>query len=174
MSMRNIAPVVSTLDNLLRQSLAAVACGAREDETLARLNAIFDRIVRFYRTTKDILCQSVIDPASTTVEFDGTTLRCPRLLVQCAPLDAALWRVLTLVYTPIRSDLVALDIVHGNKSMRTSQLVQWTAKCGWCSAGIDLDREGHATLLRNALYESGLFASATMTLEPMCTEGAGE
>jgi hypothetical protein len=173
--MRNIAPVVSTLDTLLRQSLAAVPFNAtREDETLARLNAIFDRIVRFYRTTNDILCQSVIDPGSTTVEFDGTTLRCPRLLVQCAPLDAALLRALTLVYTPIRSDVVALDIVHGNKAMRTSQFIQWTTKYGWCSAGTDLDRECHATLLRNALYESGLFASTTMTLEALdrCEEAS--
>jgi hypothetical protein len=150
--MRNIAPVVSTLDNFLRQSLDAAACSAKkEDETLARLNAIFDRIARFYCTTIDVICQCVIEPSSTAVELDGGTLRCP----------------------PISSDVIILDIVHGSEAMRSSQFIQWTRGGGWCTAGIDLDREGHATLLRNALYESDLFASTTMTLEPLaCREEA--
>jgi hypothetical protein len=168
MSMRNIAPVVSTLDYLLRQSLAAVACNApREDETLARLNAIFDRIAQCYRTTNDVVCQCVIDPGSAAVELDGRTLHCPRLLVQCAQPDATALRAVTFVYVPIRSDLIALDIVHGSKAMRTSQFIQWTRGGGWCTAGMDLDREGHAKLLRIALYESDLFASTTMSLEPL-------
>lgn len=175
MSMKNIPPVVSTLDSLLQQSLAAIAHDERlDDDVRIRFGAAFDRIRRFYRATNGIVCQSIVEPGSVIVGTERRRpLRCARLLVQCMRPDAPASCALTFAYVPDRVDRIALDIVHADANYRTSQFFEWTAGDGWCSAdGTELDGERHADAVRRALYESDFFMPASMELVPLAKEAA--
>lgn len=173
MFMKNIPPVASTLDSLLRQSLAALAHEDRlNDEIRVRFDTAFNRIRRFYRATDVIVCQSVVEPGAVIVGVDRRRpLRCSRLLVQCFHPDTPTACALTLAYVPDRADRIALDIVQADANYRTSQFFQWTAAEGWCSdEGRDIDAESHAAAVRRALYESDLFTPRSMGLVPLATE----
>ncbi|WP_395641458.1 hypothetical protein [Rudaea sp.] len=166
--MKNIPPVVSTLDNLLHQTLPALARGTvREDEIRVRFDTAFDHIVRFYRAAETIACQCVVEPDGAVVEIDHRHIRCPRLLGQCLQTDSPVSRALTFAYVPDRADRIALDILHANANYRASQFFEWTARNGWCSAGgKELDGESHAATIRCAFYESDLFTPTSMELVP--------
>lgn len=174
MFMKNISPVASTLDNLLRQSLAALSRNDRllDDDIRTRFHEAFDRIKRFYRATKDVISQSVVEPGAVIVVTDRRRpIRCPRLLVQCMRPDAPVSLALTFAYVPDGADLIALDIVHADVNYRTSQFFQWTMTEGWCSAdGMQIDGESHAAVVRRALYESDLFTPGSMELVPLGME----
>jgi hypothetical protein len=172
MFMRNTSPVVSTLDSLLRQSLATLARGTSlDDDVRIRFNAVFDRIAGFYRAINDILCQCVVEQDGATIDVDRRPVRCPRLLVQCRQLDASVSRTLTFVYVPDRADRIALDILHANANYRTSQFFEWTFADGWCSDGrMELDAESHAAAVRRALFESDLFTPGSMELVPLAAD----
>lgn len=135
----------------------------------ARFHEAFDRIRRFYRATKDVVSQSVVEPGAVIVATDRrSAIRCPRLMVQCMRPDSKWSLSLTLAYVPDGADRIALDIVHADTSYRTSQFFQWTTAEGWCSDhGKYLDAENHAATLRRALHESDLFTPASMELVPL-------
>lgn len=171
--MRNIFPVMSPLDSLLRQSLAVLARGSSIDDKIrARFDAGFDRIRRFYRAADGIVCQSIVEPGSVVVGVErARPLRCSRLLVQCRLQDAPLSCALTLAYVPDGTDRIALDIVHADANYRTSQFFQWTTTEGWCSGdGREIEAESHAAAISRALYESDLFTPGSMELVPMTME----
>lgn len=173
MFMKNTSPVASTLDNLLRQSLAARAHEDRiDDDIRARFHEAFDRIKRFYRATKDVVSQSVVEPGVVIVATDRRRpIRCPRLLVQCMRPDSPVSLALTLAYVPDGADRIALDIVHADANYRTSQFFEWTFARGWCNEdGTELDAEGHAGAVKRALYESDLFTPASMELVPLAAD----
>jgi hypothetical protein len=176
MSMKNIAPVVSTLDNLLRQSLSALACSQTLDsEIRVRFDAAFERIARFYRATDEIVCQRIIKPGGTTIEIDRHPLRCPRLLVQCTQPDASAARALPFVYVPDQADRIALDILHGDARYRSSQFFQWIPSKGWCNAdGSALSEEIHTVAVSKALFEPDLFNVTTMTLVPLSANSGAD
>ncbi|MBS0513893.1 MAG: hypothetical protein JSS16_00250 [Proteobacteria bacterium] len=171
--MKNISPVASTLDSLLRQSLAALANEDRlDDDIRARFHEAFDRIKRFYRATKDVVSQTVVESGVVIVATDRRRpVRCPRLLVQCMRPDTPASLALTFAYVPDGADRIALDIVHADANYRTSQFFQWTMTDGWCSEdGAEIDGESHAAAVRRALCESDLFTPSSMTLEPLHVE----
>jgi hypothetical protein len=173
MFMKNIFPVASTLNSLLRQSLAALAHEDRIDDGIRiRFDAAFDRIRRFYRSTDDIACQSVVEPGSVIVGVDRRrALRCSRLLVQCVRPNTPVSLALMFAYVPDRADRIALDIVHADANFRTSQVLQWTAAQGWCIGdGSEMNAENHTAAVRRALYESDLFTPAAMELVPLAAE----
>lgn len=168
--MRNIAPVVSTLDSLLRQSLTAlVRENSLDDEIRIRFNEAFEHIRRFYRVNTGIDCQSVVEPGAIVIDVGRhRRLRCSRLLVQCAQPDASASRALTFAYVPDGPDRIVLDIVHADLNYHTSQFFQWTALDGWCSTdGQSLSEDAHASAIRAALYESDLFNAQSTALEQM-------
>jgi len=168
--MRNISPVVSTLDGLLRQSLEAILREELlEDEIRIRFTEAFEHIRRFYRVNTGVVCQSVVEPGAVAIDIGRhRRLRCSRLLVQCAQSDASASRVLTLTCVPDRADRVALDIVHADLNDETSQIFQWTASGGWCSAeGFNLNGDVHSGTIEAAVHESALFNAQSMALEPL-------
>ncbi|HEX7934832.1 MAG TPA: hypothetical protein VF573_17400 [Paraburkholderia sp.] len=170
--MRNIAPVVSTLDILLRQSLNALVRENAldlDDDIRKRFNDVFEHIRRFYPVKDGVVCQSVVEPGAVVIDMGRhRPLRCPRLLVQCRLSDAPASRALTFAYVPNQSDRVVLDIVHADLNYQTSQFFQWTDSDGWCSAdGRSLNADAHDSAIRGALYESDLFNAQSMALEPL-------
>jgi hypothetical protein len=169
--MKHASPVVSTLDSVLRQSLAAVMrTRTMNQDVLSHVLAVLIRISRFYRTTVDVVSQSVIEPGAATIDVDGHPLRCPRLLVQCARRDTVVSCPLTLIYTPTHQDRIALTIAYDACICATRQAIQWiNSKEEWCISdqGTGLDGEAHASFVRNALSQSGLFSACAMSLEPL-------
>lgn len=166
--MKNTSPA-SALDGLLRQSLAVVMRTRNaDDDVIAHLWTVLAHLARFYQPTAEIDSQSVIEPAAAIVEVNGRELRCPRLLVQCMRRDALAACPLTFLYTPTRTDTIALHIVHGQSVYEAPDTIQWIASHkGWCIAGSELDGAVHAQFLRRVLYEAGLFRAQAMTLEPL-------
>lgn len=164
----------STLDSLLRQSLAALASEEIfADEVRIRFDTAFDCIIRLYRAAKGITCLSIVEPSATVVYVEHRCpVRCPRLLVQCMPADAFRRRALTFAYVPDNTNRIAIDILHGDIVCRTSQFLQWTDEDGWCNAdGQRLDGKTHAQAIRRVLYEGNLFSAHSLELEPMGVVG---
>ena len=168
--MKNTAPVASPLDRLLCQSLAAVTrTQPHDNETLAHLFAALTRIARFYRTTGEVVSQTVIEPGAAIVEVDGHGLLCPRLLVQCTRRDTIPLRPLTFIYTPTRPNRITLQIAYDNAMYPAPDVIQWTSLHeDWCISGhgIELDAETHASFVSSALTRAKLFTLTTMGLEP--------
>lgn len=168
--MKNATPVASPLDRLLWQSLAAVTRSQPHDnDTLAHLFNAFTRIARFYRTTGEVVCQTVIEPSAATIEVDGHRLRCPRLLAQCTRRDTIPLRPLTFIYTPTLPNRITLEIAYDTTVHSTPDVIQWTSlHDDWCISGhgIELDAETHASFVRSALSRTKLFTLTTMELEP--------
>ena len=157
----------------MRQSLAALAHQDRlDDDIRARFHEAFDRIKRFYRATKDVIFQSVVEPGAVIVATARHhPIRCPRLLVQCMRPDTPVSLALTFAYVPDGADCIALDIVHPDANYRTSQFFEWTSAEGWCSDGrMELDAESHAAAVRRALFESDLFTPGSMELVPLAAD----
>lgn len=157
----------SPLDAVLRQSLAALMrTEDRTAETLAHLHSILSRIARFYRTITSVSAQCVIEPEAVSIEFDGQTLRCPRLLVQCVTHGSAFAPALTFFYMPVRRDRIVLTVAHGHRVHQEASPILWNASHGWHipAYGV-IDGEAHAKLVRDALLGAGLFSRTTMTLE---------
>ena len=168
--MKNTVPVASPLDRLLCQSLAAVTrTQPHDNETLAHLFAALTRIARFYRTTGEVVSQTVIEPSAATVVVDGHVVRCPRLLVQCTRRDTIPLRPLTFIYTPNQPNRIALQIAYDNAVYPALDVIQWTSLHNdWCISGhgIELDGETHASFVRSALSRAKLFTPTSMSLEP--------
>lgn len=167
-------PLVSPiLDILIRQSLAAIEPDdSLDDDIRCRFETAFDAIRRFYRSAHGAICQSIVEPGAAIVQVNQRNIRCSRLLVQCMKPAASRARALMFAYAPDHVDRIALDIMHSDANYRTSQYFQWTELEGWCSPnGQSLNDESHASVLRAALYESGLFNSSAMTLLPKDAKG---
>lgn len=159
----------SPLDNLLRQSLA-IAMRARnpDKDVIDHLWGVLTRLARFYRTTGEVVSQSVIEPAASSIDVNGKALRCPRLLVQCARRDAVAPCLLTFLYTPEKTDTITLRIAHAGAVYEAPDVIQWIASHkGWCIAGSELGGAVHAEFVRRALYASDFFTANAMALEPL-------
>ncbi len=169
--MKNTSPVVSTLDSVLRQSLAAVMrTRTLDSDVLSHVLAALTRIARFYRTTVDVVSQSVIEPAAATIDVDGHPLRCPRLLVQCTRRDTILPCPLTFIYTPTHANRIALNIAYDTCVCEAPHSIQCLISKGdWCISddGTELNGESHASFVRHALGQTKLFSSHAMSLEPL-------
>jgi hypothetical protein len=168
---KNPSPVTSTLDSVLQQSLAAVMrTRSLDNDVLSHVLAALTRIARFYRTTVDVVSQTVIEPAAVAIDVDGHALRCPRLLVQCTRRDTVVPCPLTFIYTPTHQDRIALTIAYDACLCEAPHTIQWIgSKNDWCIAGheSELDGRAHASFVRNALCQGGLFSSQAMSLEPL-------
>ena len=164
-------PNPAPLDNLLRQSLSALARSTGpENEVNAHLLAALTRIARYFRSCTEVFVQCVIEQDAASVAIEGRSMLCPRLLVQCTRRDFITSRPLTLIYMPVRSDRIGLRIGFGDKLYEAAHCIQWVQPRGvWsiASAGDELHRDSHASFLRKALYDSGLFTAQTMALEPL-------
>lgn len=162
----------SPLDGLLRQSLDAIArTEAAKVEATASLVAVLSRIASNFRLIGSVVVHSVIEPACTELRINGQPVRAPRLLVQCTCGDASFTSPLTFVYTPTRTDCIALQIAFGNVTHRAPDQITWSAAHGWHipAHGCDIGSETHAKFLRAALHSIGLFAAQTLSLEPMAS-----
>lgn len=160
----------SSLDNLLRQSLEAIArTEAAKAEATANLVAVLSRIASNFRLIDSVVVHSVIEPACAELRLNGQAVRAPRLLVQCTWPDLAYTSPLTFAYTPTRADCIGLQITYGNVTHRAVGSIIWSAPHGWHipGHGCDIDRETHAKFLRTALLALGLFTASTLSLEPM-------
>jgi len=160
------------LDNLLRQSLEAIArTEAAKAEATANLVAVLSRIASNFRLLSSIVAHTVIEPACAELRVNGQPVRGPRLLVQCTWRDAAFTSPLTFVYTPSRTDCIALQITYGNVTHRATDHIVWSAPYGWHipAHGLDVGSETHAKFLRTALHAVGLFTTQTLALEPMAS-----
>jgi hypothetical protein len=160
----------SLLDNLLRQSLDAIArTEAAKAEATANLVAVLSRIACNFRLLGSIVVHSVIEPACAELRVNGQPVRAPRLLVQCTWRDAAFTSPLTFAYTPTRTDCIALQITYGTVTHRAAGHIVWSAPHGWHipGHGYDIGSETHAKFLRAALHAVGLFTAQTLSLEPM-------
>jgi hypothetical protein len=172
MQIRMIAHSVhsSSLDKLLRQSLVALAHTeiAKAEATAALVSAL-SRIACNFRLVETVVVHSVIEPACVEIRLNGIAVRAPRLLVQCSWRDSAFAVPLTLVYTPIRPDCIALQITYGNVTHRAKDLVVWSAQRGWHipAHGYDVGAETHSAFLRASLQSIGLFAGPALSLEPI-------
>jgi len=162
----------SFLDNLLRQSLDAIArTEVAKAEATANLVAVLSRIASNFRLLDSIVAHSVIEPACAELRVNGQHVRAPRLLVQCAWREAAFTSPLTLVYAPTRTDCIGLQITYGTVTHRAAGNIVWSARHGWHipGHGYDIGSETHAKFLRAALHAVGLFAAQTLSLEPMAS-----
>ncbi len=162
----------SLLDNLLRQSLDAIArTEAAKAEATSNLVAVLSRIACNFRLLGSIVVHTVIEPACSDVRLNGQAVRAPRLLVQCAWRDAPFTSPLTFVYTPTRTDCIALQITYGTVTHRVAGNITWSAPHGWHipGHGYDIGSETHAKFLRAALHAVGLFTAQTLSLEPMAS-----
>lgn len=164
-------PNASPLDNLLRQSLSALARStASENDANAHLLSVLIRIARYYRSCADILAQCVVEQSAAPIEIEGQSILCPRLLIQCTRRDFITSLPLTLIYLPVRIDQIGLRIGYGDKLYEAAHFIQWVqSRNVWCigGAGDELQRDSHANFLRRALYDADLFTVPTMTLEPL-------
>lgn len=162
----------SSLDNLLRQSLDAIArTEVAKTEATANLVAVLSRLACNFRLLGSIVVHTVIEPACAELRVNGQPVRGPRLLVQCTWRDAAFASPLTFLYTPTRTDCIALQITYGNVTHRATDRIVWSAPYGWHipSHGLDVGSETHAKFLRAALHTVGLFTAQTLSLEPMAS-----
>jgi len=162
----------SELDSLLRQTLEAVArTEVAKIEATANLTAVLSRIAGNFRAIGTVVVHSVIEPAAAELRLNGQVVRAPRLLVQCTWRDAAPTSPLTFVYTPTRSDCIALQITYGNVTHRAAHHITWSASYGWHipTFGFDIGSETHAKFLRAVLHAVGLFTAQTLSLEPMAS-----
>jgi len=162
----------SGLDSLLRQTLEAIArTEAAKIEATANFAAVLSRIAGNFRLIGPVVVHCVIEPAAAELRLNGQVVRAPRLLVQCTWRDAALTSPLTFVYTPARSDCIALQITYGNVTHRAAHHITWSAPYGWHipTFGFDIGSETHAKFLRAALHAVGLFTAQTLSLEPMAS-----
>ena len=160
----------SFLDNLLRQSLDAIArTEVAKAEATANLVAVLSRIASNFRLLGSIIVHTVIEPACAELRLNGQPVRAPRLLVQCTWRAAAFTSPLTIVYTPTRTDCICLQIAYGNETHRAVGNIVWSAPHGWHipGHGYDIGSETHAKFLRAALHAVGLFTAQTLSLEPM-------
>jgi hypothetical protein len=163
---------MSTLDGLIRQSLATLSSNDLHDDIRNRFDAVFDRIKRFYHAISGIACQSVVESGAVIIETHHRELCYPRLLVQCMQSGAPARRALTLAYVPDRVDRIELEISYMDSHCRTSQFFQWMETDGWCCNGEQmLDAVVHADVIRRALYESNFFKKESMELEPLIGTG---
>jgi len=162
----------SLLDNLLRQSLDAIArTEAAKAEATSNLVAVLSRIACNFRLLGSVVVHTVIEPACAELRVNGQPVRAPRLLVQCTWRDAAFTSPLTFVYTPTRTDCIALHITYGNVTHRATDHIVWSAPYGWHipAHGFDVGSETHAKFLRTALHAAGLFTAQAWALEPMAS-----
>jgi len=160
----------SLLDNLLRQSLDAIArTEAAKAEATLNFAAVLTRIACNFRLLGSIVVHTVVEPSCAELRVNGQPVRAPRLLVQCTWREAAFTSPLTFVYTPTRTDCIALQITYGNVTHRATDHIMWSALYGWHipEHGFDVSSETHAKFLRHTLYAAGLFNSSAMALEPM-------
>jgi hypothetical protein len=160
----------SLLDNLLRQSLDAIArTEAAKAEATSNLVAVLSLIACNFRLLGSIVVHTVIEPACAELRVNGQPVRAPRLLVQCTWRDAAFSSPLTFVYTPTRADCIALQITYGAVTHRATDHIVWSAPYGWHipAHGLDVGSETHAKFLRTALHAVGMFTTHTLALEPM-------
>lgn len=162
-------PNASPLDNLLRQSLFALARStASENEANAHLLAALTRIARYFRSCTEVLVQCVVEQGAAQIEVEGRSIPCPRLLVQCTRRDFITSRPLTLIYVPVRIDRIDLRIGFGDTIHEAADFIQWSpTRSAWLISDAKLHADSHAQFLRSALYEAGLFSALTMTLEPL-------
>lgn len=169
--MKSALAAVSTLDCVLSRSLvAAERTRTLENDIILHFRSALDRISRFYRTTADVISQSVIEPAAITIAVDGKLLHCPRLLIQCRRRNSVAPRPLTFIYTPENASRITLQIAYGHSAYEPPGAIQWSSvQNDWCIPELDreLDSETHASFVRKALHQSALFSTATMTLESM-------
>jgi hypothetical protein len=162
----------SLLDNLLRQSLDAIArTEAAKAEATSNLVAVLLRIACNFRMLGSVVVHTVIEPACAELRVNGQSVRAPRLLVQCTWRDAVFTSPLTFVYTPTRTDCIALQITYGNVTHRATDHIVWSVPYGWHipAHGLDVGNETHAKFLRAALHAVGLFTAQTLSLEPMAS-----
>jgi hypothetical protein len=160
----------SLLDNLLRQSLDAIArTEVAKAEATTNLVAVLSHIASNFRLLGTVVVHAVIEPACAEVRLNGQAVRAPRLLVQCTWREAAFTSPLTFVYTPTRTDCIALQITYGTVTHRAAGNIIWSVSHGWHIPGYghDIGSETHAKFLRAALYAVGLFTAQTLSLEPM-------
>jgi hypothetical protein len=160
----------SPLDKLLRQSLDALArTEAAKADVAAGLMAVLAQIAFNFRFLDSVAVHTIVDPASTELRLNGQLIKAPRLLVQCTWRDAPLTAPLTFVYTPTRTDCIAMQVTYGNVTHHASDCVEWNPHHGWHipAHGHDLDAATHADFLRAALQSSGLFSAAALSLEPI-------
>ena len=160
----------SLLDNLLRQSLDAIArTEVAKTEATANLVAVLSRIACNFRLLGSVVVHAVIEQACSDIRLNGQVVRAPRLLVQCSWRDAVFTSPLTFVYTPTRTDGIALQITYGTVTHRAAGNIVWSALHGWHipGHGYDIGSETHAKFLRAALHAVGLFTAQTLSLEPM-------
>ncbi len=135
---------------------------AQDSDTVAHLLASLTRISRFYRTTVDVVSQSVIEAGAATIQVNGHELRCPRLLVQCMRRDTIVLRPLTFIYTPTAPNRITLHIAYDNAVHLAADVIQWTSvQNDWSASqdGVELDGESHASFVHNALCHANLFTS---------------
>lgn len=163
--------IPSPLDTAIGQSLVAIAQADRENKgAIDHLTAVLARIARYYRSCAGILAQCVVEQGAASIEIEGQSIPCPRLLVQCSRRDFITSRPLTLIYVPVQIDRIGLCIGYGGTIYKAQRFIQWSRlRSDWKIAGTDdaLSADSHAHFLRSALYEAGLFGALTMTLEPL-------
>lgn len=161
-----------SLDNLLRQSLDAIArTDEAKAEAMASLVAVLSRIACNFRLLGSVVVHTVIEPACTELRVNGQPVRAPRLLVQCAWRETAFTSPLTFVYAPTRTDCIGLQISYGTVTHRAAGNIVWNAHHGWHipGHGYDIGSETHAKFLRASLHAVGLFTAQTFALEPMAS-----
>jgi len=160
----------SPLEKLLRQSLEAIArTEVAKVEASANLAAALSRIACNFRLSGSVDVHTIVEASSTELRLNGYAVRAPRLLVQCAWRDASFTSPLTLVYTPIKTDAIALQITYGSVGHRAAEHIVWSAPYGWHipGHGNDIGGETHERFLRAVLHHAGLFGAQALSLEPI-------
>lgn len=170
--MTSIAPVDSTLEKLLVQSLDAAARAAHPSaRAVVHVETILAQLARFFRRMLTLRCETVIEAGSAPIDIDGRSVSVPRLLVQCRAGRGAIDDVLTLVYTPRSLNCIELTVQARSTKYPSKQGIFWNAEHGWHfpNLGRAVDSASHGEFIRTVLFETGLFSALTFSLEPMGT-----